>query len=270
MLGISKRLKQLARETNLADPEAVREHIANKKVSNSFKEGLATAYNHYVNVNGLKWEKPTYVREEKAIRVPTTENVEKLIAYAGPKYSTIIAVFRDTGARPCELERVRLKDLDLEQGIIYLPPRKGSKGRPKKLKPKTLAMLKRYVAKGKYKLNEPIFPTSNAMTHGFMRQRNKLAEKLQDPTIRMIRLYDLRHYFGTMTYHRTRDIVFTMNEMGHRVIKNTLKYVHLVNFKDDEYICRVARTLKEASQLIESGFEYVTDMDGAKIFRKRK
>jgi len=48
LLGISKRLKQLDRETNLDDPEAVREHIANKMVSNSFKEGLATAYDHYV------------------------------------------------------------------------------------------------------------------------------------------------------------------------------------------------------------------------------
>jgi len=50
LLGISKRLKQLAGETDLDDPEAVREHIANKKVSNSFKEGLAIAYNHYVTV----------------------------------------------------------------------------------------------------------------------------------------------------------------------------------------------------------------------------
>jgi len=76
--GVSKKLKQLSRETNLDDPEAVKEHIANKKVGNCFKEGLAVAYNHYVAVNELKWEKPTYVREENAIRVPTTENVEKL------------------------------------------------------------------------------------------------------------------------------------------------------------------------------------------------
>jgi len=61
----------------LDDPEAVKEHIANKKVGNCSKEGLAVAYNHYVAVNELKWEKPTYVREENAIRVPTTENVEK-------------------------------------------------------------------------------------------------------------------------------------------------------------------------------------------------
>jgi len=52
--GISKKLKQLSRETNLDDPEAVKEHIPNKKVGNCFKEGLAVAYNHFVAVNELK------------------------------------------------------------------------------------------------------------------------------------------------------------------------------------------------------------------------
>jgi len=37
LMGISKRLKQLNKETNLDDSEAVKGHIANKKVNNSFK-----------------------------------------------------------------------------------------------------------------------------------------------------------------------------------------------------------------------------------------
>lgn len=38
----------------------------------------------------------------------------------------------------------------------------------------------------------------------------------------------------------------------------------------DDYHVKVARGLKEAWQLIETGFEYVTQMEGSKIFRKRK
>lgn len=104
-------------------------------------------------------------------------------------------------------------------------------------------MLRWYIANGDYQPDDTIFPTANAMRHGFIRLRNKLAKKLQDPTIRMIRLYDLRHYHGTMTYLKTKDIVFTQREMGHKRIKNTLKYIHLVNFKEDEWISRVAQTL---------------------------
>ena len=50
----------------------------------------------------------------------------------------------------------------------------------------------------------------------------------------------------------------------------TLVYTHLVNFESDDYICKVAKTLEEASALIEAGFEYVTEMENIKLFRKPK
>jgi len=58
--------------------------------------------------------------------------------------------------------------------------------------------------------------------------------------------------------------------LGHRNLKSTLRYVQLIAFKDDDYTSAVARTVEEARRLVEAGFEYVTEMEGAKIFRKRK
>ena len=58
--------------------------------------------------------------------------------------------------------------------------------------------------------------------------------------------------------------------MGHRRLENTLVYTHLVNFSNDEYICKIAKSIDEATELIEAGFEYVTSIDDAKLFRKRK
>lgn len=59
--------------------------------------------------------------------------------------------------------------------------------------------------------------------------------------------------------------------LGHKRLENTLVYTHLVSFDESEgYTCRVAKNLNEASVLIEGGFEYVTEMDGVKLFRKRK
>ena len=52
--------------------------------------------------------------------------------------------------------------------------------------------------------------------------------------------------------------------------KNTLIYTQLRNFQDDDYICKVANTLTEATQLIEVGFEYVCEKDGLIFLRKRK
>jgi hypothetical protein len=40
--------------------------------------------------------------------------------------------------------------------------------------------------------------------------------------------------------------------------------------KETKYHVAVAKTLKEDEELLKSGFEYVTDRNGAKIYRKRK
>ena len=40
--------------------------------------------------------------------------------------------------------------------------------------------------------------------------------------------------------------------------------------RDDEYVCKTAKSLAEAGSLIEAGFEYMTELDGVKLFRKRK
>ena len=36
----------------------------------------------------------------------------------------------------------------------------------------------------------------------------------------------------------------------------------------DHYICKVAKTVQDATELVELGFDYVTEMDGVKLFRK--
>lgn len=62
-----------------------------------------------------------------------------------------------------------------------------------------------------------------------------------------------------------------MKLLGHRNIKNTLIYTHLIRIEDDEkYISKVAKTIDEARKLVESGFDYVCEMDELKLFRKPK
>ena len=73
-----------------------------------------------------------------------------------------------------------------------------------------------------------------------------------------------------MEYHKTKDILYVMKLLGHKNINNTLVYTQLVDFSEKEYVTKVAWTLEEACKLIEAGFEYVCEMEGAKIFRKRK
>jgi len=38
----------------------------------------------------------------------------------------------------------------------------------------------------------------------------------------------------------------------------------------DEYHSATATTIQDAQKLIETGFEYITEIDGTKLFKKRK
>jgi len=79
------------------------------------------------------------------------------------------------------------------------------------------------------------------------------------------------YWKATMKYHKTKDILYVMQLLGYKNIENTLIYTQLVGFKgEDEFICKVAKTVDQALELIEAGFEYVCEIEGVKLFRKRK
>jgi hypothetical protein len=73
-----------------------------------------------------------------------------------------------------------------------------------------------------------------------------------------------------MEYHKTKDILHVMRILGHKSIKNTLRYTQLVDFNDQDYASEVAWTVEEACKLVEAGFQYVCEFDNARIFRKPK
>lgn len=79
---------------------------------------------------------------------------------------------------------------------------------------------------------------------------------------------------GNHTLQSDKDILYVMQFLGHKNIKNTLIYVQLEEalFKNEneEFICKVASTIEEGKLLIETGFDYVCEFDGVKAFRKRK
>ena len=79
---------------------------------------------------------------------------------------------------------------------------------------------------------------------------------------------------ATMEYHKTKDILHVMQLLGHDSLQTTLIYIDIekATFKttSDEFTVRVTDNLEEAYKFLEVGFEYVTDMAGKKVFRKRK
>jgi len=271
--NVRKALQALAKRADLDNPEQVRTYIATADKSNGYKRQLCYAYNHYVKTNGMTWEKPKYYQTAKMPKIPHENKIEMIIANASKKLATAIAMSKDTGLRPVELMRLKLRDIDLIKGAVYPETAKHGSPRVMKLSNRTLNMLNRHIEKERIGLNENIFGIWNSDDYGkyFRYTRNKTAEKTADPSIKTIRLYDLRHYFATMTYHKTQDILFTKQQMGHKKIETTLIYTQLLHLeKDDNYTCKVAENVEQSRQLIQNGFEYVTEQDGLKLYKKRK
>jgi len=104
----------------------------------------------------------------------------------------------------------------------------------------------------------------------FRVNRNALAKKLKDRTIKSIRLYDFKHFFATNLYSKTRDLLLVKTKLGHKEINITLFYTQLFDFEENEYILKGAETKNQAMKLIEAGFEYVREIDNTKLFKKRK
>ena len=269
---VDKALTYISKHANLNEPEEVKQFIRNLQTGeDGYKKNLCLAYDKYCEYYQIHWEMPLYIPEAQTIKIPTKEKIEMLIASAGKILSIKLTVSKETGIRPIELCNLKVKDIDLNQKIVYPTTAKHGSGRALKISNNLQATLQNHINRNKLDLNDKLFK-GNSDYYGkqYRVMRNHLARKLNDPSLKTIRLYDFRHFFATMLYHKTRDILYVKQQMGHKKIEATLIYVQLINFNDNEWTCKTANNINEATQLIENGFDYVTEIDGTKLFRKRK
>jgi integrase len=268
--AIGKRLKNLSKRVNLANPEEVKTFVAEADWSNGYKANVVNAYNHYTVFHGIRWIKPVYLRSYSIKKLPLEQDIDLIISYTRTRGKLAFKLVKECGLRPIEISNLTQKHFDLNFGRVYPETAKGGEARVLNLKKETIALLKQLISTRNLRLNDKIFPCSKTLQKNWSKLRNSVAERLAKPELKQIRLYDLRHFFGTMLYHKTKDIVHVQRKMGHRSLKNTLIYIDLADFQSEEYICKVAKTIEEATELIEAGFEYVTEMDDVKLFKKRK
>ena len=265
--GRVKLLRSLARRVDLFDPEGVKGPIALLNVSEGRKEMLAYGYLGFCRQFNLPFTPPRYQRIEKLPFIPLETEIDQLIAAMGKRWATYLQLLKETGVRPGEAWNLKWINLDTERRTVTVTPEKNSRPRQFKLSTKLIAMLNQLPRK-----SDQIFGGGNYndFARWYYMRRRLLAEKLGNPRIRQISFKTFRHWKATTEYHRTRDILHVMQLLGHKNIRNTLVYTHLIGFESDEFVCKAANSVNEAASLIEQGFDYVTEIDGVKLFRKRK
>jgi integrase len=194
--------------------------------------------------------------------------IDDLISGCNRKTCAFLRLLKETGMRSGEAWQLEWIDINFEHKTVSVTPEKGSNPRVLPISTELIAMLK-----GLSKKSKRVFGGSlRHFRRNFRKQRKRIAEKLRNPQIDHITFHTLRHFKATMEYHKTKDILHFKQILGHKSINSTLLYTQLVNFKETDYHVRVASNVKEAFELVKSGFQYVTGeyTDGGKIFRKPK
>ncbi len=268
-----KLLRLLVRRgANLWDVESVKRVVALQPWCDGRKANAVDAYRSWLRMHGFSVEGlPRYVKKQKLPWIPLEREIDQLIAGCSHKVATFLQLLKETGMRCGEAWQLCWSDIDFETSTVRVTSEKHGHPRIFRLSSNLIGMLNKLPRK-----NEKVFGTGKLKDFRgmFCRQRGKVAEKLRNPRITRISFHTLRHWKATMEYRKTKDILHVMQLLGHKNIKNTLIYIQLEEalFKkrETEYICKVASTVKEAKQLVEAGFEYVTEIDGKKLFRKPK
>jgi integrase len=269
-----KLLKLLWRRgADFDDPDSVKAVIAKQTTwCEGHKSNAVDAYSSYLAMENKTWTKPIYTGIAKIPFVPKESEIDQLIAGCSQRVATFLQLLKETRARCGEIWHCCEDDFDFETSTVTITPEKNSYPRIFKMSSKLVGMLRilprRY---GRYYFAPPEM-SIDGFRINFEQQRKRVAAKLSNPRIQKIMFKTLRTWGGTYDYHKTKDPLYVKKQLGHKNLNNTLVYIQLDEalFKDEvDYISKVAKTEAEACLLIETGFEFVCDFDGHKLFKKR-
>lgn len=85
--------------------------------------------------------------------------------------------------------------------------------------------------------------------------RKRTAEIHQNPRLLAIDFTAFRTWAGTMIAYHTNGNVLTVKKLlGHKQVKNTLKYIGKINFKDSDFETTSATTVEDILKLGKEGW----------------
>jgi integrase len=266
----------------LFNPKQVMDYIlsyqtkAKKPATNGFKKCLIQTYATFCKFNQIPFDRPKGLRHESPIPlIPTMANVEKIINNASRKYVTIFRILTETAVEGEELHQTHRNQIDPEQGTISVNGCKGHTNGVYKLKTQTAEMLRQYLAKHP----EPYpFPESRAMSLMWQQYRKKASRKLCEPELLKIQMKNLRNYAGAIFYNaKGKDPIATQRFMRHKKLDTTQQYLQgiMLYEENEEYTTKTVQlgtptTIREITELSDAGYQYYTEANGYKLFRKRK
>jgi len=283
-------LNKIASNTDLFNPEAVKEYIANMKrednrkylaadklkdkpISNGPKRNFAIVYGKFVKENDLHWRRPKYVYEAPTVIIPRAEDVNQIIGCASKEAIPAFMIMKETAVEATELHNTGTDKIDTSKtnAAISIIGVKQHDNNLYYLSTGTSDMLRQLIEWRKTKhhkhgliqqmnKNPEVypFPAQNSLNTSWIRARRQAAKKYAKPELENIELKDLRNYSGAVYYLTYgRDVLATKKFMRHKKTEQTENY--LKGIKDfaltSNKVTKVASNPQEIVELINSGFK---------------
>jgi integrase/recombinase XerD len=134
----------------------------------------------------------------------------------------IIALLLDTGLRSSELLSLKVKDVDMTRMTIVVKETKNGEQRIVFFTPRTAELLRKYINREGLTSDQPLFNLSYQALYKLVRSIGKRVG------IPWLRPHILRHTFATMAIRRGVPLPAVQRILGHRDIKTTQVYTHLI------------------------------------------
>jgi integrase len=270
-------LTHLVRDgANLLDPEDMKMVIAKQKKKNgepwsdSMKMLAVCAYDAFCQMQGIVWKRPIYRQNEATIMVPDEKDLDLLISAASKRMATFLQCLKETFADPSEILRADWIDLKDTVFSINHPVKFHYPGKYE-LSMRLVAMLNA-LPRG----SKRIFPMSYQSAYQCLDSlRRKAAAKFQNPALLQISFKSFRHWGGSMiAYYSNGNAVVIARLLRHKSWKSTQKYVHTIEFKEEDYEETVASTVEEIRALGKAGWTKYDELTVAGVqmhfYRKPK
>ncbi|TRM87274.1 recombinase XerD [Sulfolobus sp. C3] len=173
----------------------------------------------------LKWlnvsiKPPIPKVKRKEVRALTEEEITKLLeACKRARDKLLIRLLLDTGLRANELLSIRVGDIDVKTNMIRVRNTKNGEERVVFFTEETSKLLKKYI-KGKKSEDKLFDLTYDAVYRKLKRLGKKIGIDL--------RPHILRHTFATLSLKRGMNVLTLQKILGHKDIKTTQIYTHLL------------------------------------------
>ncbi len=215
--------------------EEIRDYmVLHRGRSASHQDNLVTAFKFFFErVHKTELSEKYVARPRRGFYLPDYFTQEELAALLSvldnKKHKLMISLAYGAGLRRQELQNLRLQDVDLKRNRILIKDAKGRKDRYTLFSQHLHNLLKSYLSEHRpqYYLFESRVPGKPYST-GSMAKVLKNAARAAGIQ-RRVHLHMLRHSFATHLLEDGKDIRYVQELLGHRSIKTTERYTHIVN-----------------------------------------